>query len=202
MRPARTVVLELAAFAALSWYAAAHWASGLVADASGGRVFASVAIAVAVGTGLSLAGAARTVPATLLRGACTLAGVGAGCVAIGLERRLLAPGRWDELTDGLDRGFAALGSAQWPYDGSEPWAALVLLLAIPVTLTAAAVSAFWSKRETSGSEIRKPANIARFVQSLMAFFAAAGISSSTSRPASGVKRTRLSRCWSISYLVM
>jgi transglutaminase-like putative cysteine protease len=143
VRPPRTIALELAAFAALAWYAAAHWASGLVADPPSGRVFACVLIAVAVGVALSLAEAAPTLQARVLRCACVAAGLGAGFVAIGLDNRLLAPAHWDELFDGLDRGFATLGSAQWPYDGSEPWASLVLLLAVPLVLTTAAALAFW-----------------------------------------------------------
>ena len=59
---------------------------------------------------------------------------------------LLAPAHWDELGDGLDRGFAALGSAQWPYDGTEPWTTLTLLLAMPLVLSTAAALAFWPGR--------------------------------------------------------
>ena len=146
MRSGRVVALELAAFAALAWYAAAHWSSGLVADADSGRVFASVTVACAVGGALWLAGSLRAAPAALLRVTCVIAGVGAGFVVIGLERRLLAPARWDELGEGLDRGFAALGSVQWPYEGPEPWASLVLMLAVPLVLTVAAALAFWPIR--------------------------------------------------------
>ena len=49
-------------------------------------------------------------------------------------------------SDGLDRGFAALGSAQWPYDGTEPWATITLLLAVPLVLSTAAALAFWPGR--------------------------------------------------------
>jgi transglutaminase-like putative cysteine protease len=143
VRPARRLALELTAFGALAWYTAAHWASGLVADAPSGRVFASVVIAVAVGVVLSLAEAAPNPHAWFLRAGGIVAGLGAGFVAVGLDSRFLAPAHWDELYDGLDRGFAALGSAQWPYDGAEPWGSLVLLLAIPVVLVAAAGLAFW-----------------------------------------------------------
>jgi len=146
MKRSQTVALELGVFAALSWYAAAHWASGLVADAPAGRVLACAVIAVAVGGALAYAGAARSAAGALLRLVCAVAGLGAGLVAIGLDRGLLAPGRWDELRDGLDRGFAALGSVDWPYDGSEPWASLTLLLAVPVVLTTAAALAFWPGR--------------------------------------------------------
>jgi transglutaminase-like putative cysteine protease len=145
VRTLRTVLLELAAFAALAWYVAAHWASGLVANAPGGRVFACVLIAVAVAVVLFLADASPTPQAWALRIGGILAGLGAGFVAIGLDAKYLAPAHWDELGDGLDRGFTSLGTAQWPYGGAEPWGTLVLLLAIPLVLTAAAAFAFWRK---------------------------------------------------------
>jgi serine phosphatase RsbU (regulator of sigma subunit) len=145
-RSLRTFALELATFAALAWYTAAHWASGLVADAPGGRVFACVVIAVAVGVVLTLADTAPRAQAWALRVGGILAGLGAGFVAIGLDAKYLAPAHWDELGDGLDRGFTALGSAQWPYGGAESWATLALLLAIPLVLTTAAAFAFWPSR--------------------------------------------------------
>ena len=49
MRAPRTLALELATFAALAWYTAAHWTSGLVAHDPDTRVLACVLIAVAVG---------------------------------------------------------------------------------------------------------------------------------------------------------
>ncbi len=146
MRRLRGLGLEVATFAALAWYAAAHWASGLVADAPGGRVFACVLIAVAVGVVLALADAAPKAQAWALRCGGIVAGLGAGFVAIGLDARYLAPAHWDELGDGLDRGFTALGSAQWPYSGAEPWGTTVLLLAIPLVLVVAAAFAFWPNR--------------------------------------------------------
>jgi transglutaminase-like putative cysteine protease len=142
----RATALELAAFLALAWYATAHWTGGLVADAPAGRAFACLVVAVAVGIALAVSALVRGVRGALLRCATVAAGIGAGLVAIGVDRRLLAPGRWDDLADGLDRGFAALGSVQWPYDGQEPWAALVLLLAVPIVVVAAAALAFWPNR--------------------------------------------------------
>jgi len=142
MRGSRATALELVVFGAFAWYAAAHWASGLVADTPDGRVLACVAVSLAVAAAVSLSAAAPAPLGTVLRVCCTIAGFGAACIAVGLDRRLLAPDNWDELGDGLDRGFAALGTVQWPYDGSEPWAALTILLALPVVLTPAAVCAF------------------------------------------------------------
>ena len=145
MSAPRRTVLELAAFAALAWYTAAHWTSGLIADAPAGRVFACVMIATAVAVALLLSEAVRGVPGVALRGGCVVAGLGAGFVAVGLDRRLLAPAHWDELGDGLDRGFATLGAVDWPYDGAEPWAGQLLLLAVPLVLTIAAALAFWPR---------------------------------------------------------
>ncbi len=138
-------LLELAAFAALAWYTAAHWTSGLIADAPGGRVFACILIACVVGVALKLSEGLQGAYGLLLRGGCVIAGLGAGFVAGGLERKYLAPAHWDELGDGLDRGFAALGSVDWPYAGPEPWAELILVLAVPLVLTVAAALAFWPR---------------------------------------------------------
>jgi len=143
----RRLVLELAVFAALAWFAAAHWANGLVADAPDTRVRACVFLAIAVGMALVLSVRAPRLPGIALRAAAVVAGLGAGCVAVGLDRRYLAPGNWDEFREGLDRGLAALGSVEWPYDGPEPWASLTLLLAIPLVLTAAAALAFWPRHD-------------------------------------------------------
>ena len=145
MRIPTRFLLELAAFAALAWYTAAHWTSGLIADAPGGRVFACIVIACAVGVALKLSEGLRGAYGLLLRGGCVIAGLGAGFVAGGLERKFLAPAHWDELGDGLDRGFAALGSVDWPYAGPEPWAELILVLAVPLVLTVAAALAFWPR---------------------------------------------------------
>ena len=145
MRLSSRVALELAAFTALAWYTAAHWTSGLIADAPGGRVFACILVAAAVAIALTLSAELRGARGLLLRVGCVVAGLGAGFVAAGLDRHFLAPAHWDELRDGLDRGFAALGVVQWPYDGPEPWAELILLLAIPLVLTIAAALAFWPR---------------------------------------------------------
>jgi transglutaminase-like putative cysteine protease len=139
------VALEFGAFTALAWYTASHWTSGLIADAPAGRVLACIAVASAVAVALTLSDQLRGGRGLMLRLGCVIAGLGAGFVAAGLDRRFLAPAHWDELGDGLDRGFAALGSVQWPYDGPEPWAELILLLAVPLVLTVAAALAFWPR---------------------------------------------------------
>jgi transglutaminase-like putative cysteine protease len=139
-------VIEIGVFAALAWFAAAHWAHGLVADAPAWRVFACVVIAVAVAAAVPLVDRVPAPWGTVMRLAAAVSGLGAGLVTIGLDRRLLAPAHWDELGDGLDRGFAGLASVEWPYDGTEPWTSLVLLLAIPLVLGVAAALAAWPIR--------------------------------------------------------
>ena len=146
LRDVRSRVIEIGVFAALGWFAAAHWAHGLVADPPAGRVFACVVIAVAVAAAISLEDRVPAPWGTVMRLATAVSGLGAGFVAIGLDRRLLAPAHWDELADGLDRGFAGLASVEWPYDGNEPWTSLVLLLAIPLVLGVAAAFTAWPNR--------------------------------------------------------
>ena len=54
------------------------------------------------------------------------------------------------------------------------------------------------KRETSGKETRNPARAARFAQIRIRRLLLDGIKSRTARPARGVNKTMLSKCWSIS----
>src|SRR5579871_3141714 len=53
------------------------------------------------------------------------------------------------------------------------------------------------KRLASGSEIRNPANDATFAQMRIRSLFFPGMSSRTARPARGVNRMMLSKCWSI-----
>ena len=107
-------------------------------------MFACVVIGVAAGVALALTADMPSRLARLsLRTGCAVAALGAGLVAIGLDRHYLAPRHWDEFVDGLDRGFAALGAAEWPYSGPEVWTRLTLLLAIPLVLSLASAFTFW-----------------------------------------------------------
>ncbi|MEA2480871.1 MAG: protein-glutamine gamma-glutamyltransferase [Thermoleophilaceae bacterium] len=145
--------LQLVAFAALGGYAAAYWAS-FVTAAPGGRVFAVVAIAVLLGAALiGLDRAPLPRPAVhLLAAALTLAALGFALVAMGLPAGLLKPARWDELGTLLDRGVSGLRTVTWPYGGGDPVVSLVVLLAIPPALIAAAALAFWPVRSRPGFE--------------------------------------------------
>jgi protein-glutamine gamma-glutamyltransferase len=136
--------LRLVAFAALAAFGTGHW-WGMVKGAPGGRAFAVVAVATAGACLLALLprlGIGR--PAiTALASAITFAMLVAGLVVAGLRLRLLLPGGWDELADGLDRGLSGIRTIDWPYDGPDAWVRLTILLGAPLLLTAAAALAFW-----------------------------------------------------------
>lgn len=153
--------IQLAAFLALAAFAAGHWAA-LVDAPSTGRTLLVVLVATAGGAALIALGApslrsrltrrlgerpraagAGIVAAALLIGLGTiLLGLGAA----GLPLRLLGPGNWGELADGLDRGLAGLQTVEWPYDGPEEWIRLTILLGAPLLLGLAALLAFFPAR--------------------------------------------------------
>jgi transglutaminase-like putative cysteine protease len=139
-------------FFALAAFCAAHY-SVLVSDASAKRVIGLVAVATAGGAALALTARmrGRRFLRTALRVAIALATFGGGLVVTGLAARLLLPGNWDEIGDGLDRGFGGLDSFQWPYGGSDPWVRLTLLLGMPLLVVPAALLAFWpvKRRESA-----------------------------------------------------
>jgi protein-glutamine gamma-glutamyltransferase len=146
--PLRTTALRLTAFAALALFGAAHWAS-LVESPPVGRIVLVVLIVTAAGAVLSLLGAPparRRLPAGLIVTAGVVVGIasiGLALSAVGLPVRLLAPGNWNELFDGLDRGLAGVQGVEWPYGGEEAWIRLTILLGAPFLLGIAAVLAFF-----------------------------------------------------------
>jgi transglutaminase-like putative cysteine protease len=149
---------RLAAFLALALFAGAHWTAFLVAP-TGRLVGLAVLCSGLVAAALALTGTPRaraallTLPARvrgpaagLARAAIVALGLTLGAAAVGLPGAYLRPGRWDELWVRIDRALPAIYRAQWPYDGSEGWVALTMLLAVPAVCTAAAALAFWPGR--------------------------------------------------------
>jgi transglutaminase-like putative cysteine protease len=156
----RTTLLRLVAFAALALFGAAHWAR-LVQSPPGGRVLLIVLVATGTGAVLALLGTLRArLPGALIAVAAvavSLAGIGLGLAAAGLEVRLLWPGNWDELFDGLDRGLAGVQGVEWPYSGSDAWIRLTILLGAPLLLGVAAALAFFPVR--GGSSVLRAAGL-------------------------------------------
>jgi transglutaminase-like putative cysteine protease len=143
--------MRLIAFAALGAFGAAHW--GLLAkDAPAGRTL--VVLLVATGGAAALGLLPRTPlprPAVLaLAAAIAVAMLALGLMAAGLPGRLLLPAHWSELADGLDRGLAGMQDVEWPYDGSDTWIRLTVLLGVPALLAVAATLAFWPARRSGG----------------------------------------------------
>jgi protein-glutamine gamma-glutamyltransferase len=151
--------VRLAVFAALGAFGAVHWAS-LVADLPVGRTLLAVLVATGGAGVLALLGATvvRDRLGSLLGGrlaGLSIVGIAliAGIVtialalaAIGLPVRLLGPGNWQELVDGLDRGLAGVQGVEWPYDGADDWIRLSILLGAPFLLGIAAILGFFPAR--------------------------------------------------------
>src|SRR3954454_22774010 len=147
--PRRELPLRLVAFFALATFCAAHY-SVLVADASGVRVVGLVLACTAGGAALARTKSLGGIGGFAARAAIALAVCAAAVTIAGLQARLLLPGHWDELRDGLDRGFAGLNSFEWPYAGADPWVRLTLLLGMPLLVAPAAILAFWPARRAGG----------------------------------------------------
>jgi transglutaminase-like putative cysteine protease len=142
-----SLVLRLVAFGGLGAFATAHWGT-LVQDPPVGRELLVLLVVTGGAGALALLGRAPLPrPAVhvlaVLVGVCMLA---LGLMAAGLPGRLLLPGHWSELTDGLDRGLAGVEGVDWPYTGPEEWIRRTVLLGAPALLSVAAMLAFWPAR--------------------------------------------------------
>ncbi|MEX2196338.1 MAG: transglutaminaseTgpA domain-containing protein [Thermoleophilaceae bacterium] len=149
LAPVGRLGIRLVAFGALSIYVVGHW-GGLVEAAPTSRLAAVAAIA--TGAGALLVATARLggVRGTVARAAVAVAALAAGLAVVGLDARLLLPGNWDELGEGLDQGLAGLRTVDWPYGGSDEWVRQVLLLGAPALAVTAGLLAFWPARRGAG----------------------------------------------------
>ena len=147
---ADSLVLRLAAFAALAAFGAAHWAT-LVQSPSTGRTLLVVLVATGGAAALGLVGRAPLPRAGVLTLAALIGFVTLllGLMAAGLPGRLLLPAHWSELADGLDRGLAGVEGVEWPYAGPELWIRRTVLLGAPALLAIGALLAFWPARRAA-----------------------------------------------------
>jgi protein-glutamine gamma-glutamyltransferase len=150
-RPER---IELICFAALGIVVSLQWAS-LVSDPPAGRVVLAVVLATAAGAALA---AIRRMPGEWparfgLAAAAVLIALALGLVVVGLPARLIWPGNWGELSSDLDRSLTGLTDVPIPYAGADVWTRLVILLAAPLTVAAAAFAAFWPRRRRAAGRI-------------------------------------------------
>ena len=68
----------------------------------------------------------------------------------GVADELLRPDRWGALASGINRGIAALPGVRVPYRGLDEWIRIVIPLGGTVLVTAAAILAFWPRRNRIG----------------------------------------------------
>jgi transglutaminase-like putative cysteine protease len=142
-----SALLRLVAFVGLAAFGVGHW-WGMVVQVPAGRAVVIVAVATAGGGLLALLPrlALPRPLMTALATAITVAMLLGGLAAAGLSLRMLLPGNWSDLADGLDRGLSGIRTVDWPYDGPDSWVRLTILLGAPLLLTAAAALAFWPAR--------------------------------------------------------
>jgi transglutaminase-like putative cysteine protease len=137
------------AFAALGGTAALHWMAMLEPAAPGIALAALVVASGAAGALLAAArrsGARRVAPAVLT----AVLALALALVAAGVPVRLLWPAGWSELGAGVARGIDALPGVRVPYRGVEEWLRIVIPLGGTVLLVAAALLAFWPRRDRLG----------------------------------------------------
>jgi transglutaminase-like putative cysteine protease len=150
-RPER---IELICFAALGIVASLQWAS-LVSDPPATRV--ALAVVLATGAGAALAAIGRLTRPRATRWALGAAVVAVallvGLVVVGLPARLLLPAHWDELSANVNRSLNGLTDVPIPYAGADTWTRLVILLAAPLMVGAAAFAAFWPRRRRATGRI-------------------------------------------------
>jgi hypothetical protein len=148
--PSESLVMRVVAFGALGGFALAHWGA-LLPDPPLGRML--LVLMVATGAAATLAALDRApLPRRAVHSLAVLTGLVAlalGLMAAGLPGKLLLPAHWGTFADGLDRGLPGVQSAQWPYDGPDPWVRLTTVLGAPAFLTVAALLAFWPTRRAA-----------------------------------------------------
>jgi transglutaminase-like putative cysteine protease len=138
--------LRLATFFALATFAAANWVA-LVAQPPTGR--AMLAALLAAAGAASLVAIAARVPTKWRAGLAAATTVTAivvlAALALGLPARLLLPSGWGELGTDLGDGIGSLWRADYPYEGSDTWSRLALLLGLAPLLGLAAALSFWPR---------------------------------------------------------
>ncbi|HEX4759502.1 MAG TPA: transglutaminase domain-containing protein [Thermoleophilaceae bacterium] len=145
--PRLAALLRMAAFLALAAFALGHWAS-VVKHPPVGREVALLAVCGAGGALLWLTGEVRLprAAAVLARILIVLGMAVLGLLVTGLHAHYLAPHGWGKLGHGLHQGLLGAQAATYPYEGTNPWVRLTLLLGGPAFLVPATALAFWPGR--------------------------------------------------------
>ncbi len=141
MRSSTPPAARLAGLVGLAAFGAWQWGL-LVSPGAAGRIMLALAAA-AAGAWLLVVGARRGPAARAA--IAVVAALGAAALvllAAGVPARLLAPGNWNDLLDGIWQGVEALPSIAVPYAGADPWPRLVILAGGGLLVAFAVLTAF------------------------------------------------------------
>jgi protein-glutamine gamma-glutamyltransferase len=138
------------AFVALCGFSCLTWMK-MLEPAAPGRAGYALLTASGAMLALLLAGKVRDTRLRLAL-ACLIAVVAFAfaLLSAGVADELLRPGRWGELAAGIGRGISALPGARVPYRGLDEWTRTVIALGGTMLAVAAALIAFWPRRNGLG----------------------------------------------------
>jgi transglutaminase-like putative cysteine protease len=137
-------VARLAGFAALACLGVSQW-QRMVDGLPSTRPLVWVGLAVLAAAGVLAGDRVPERARSFAMIAVALAGLLAAYLSAGLELGLLRPRRIDELGSGLVSGSQALSTVRLPYEGADPWPALVLQLLGSALVMIAGLLAFWPR---------------------------------------------------------
>lgn len=135
---------RLLAFTVLGAVGAVAW-GGMVVPARGWALLAFALVAAAAGGALAQTGGLRVPARVLIAAGLALVLLVLGALAAGVPARMLVPGGWGDLADGIAQGAEASPGVTVPYSGADDWVRIVLMLGAPVLLGLAAFLAFWPR---------------------------------------------------------
>ena len=137
------------AFLALAGFGALHWMVLLEPAAPERALYALVAGGLAM-VGLLFAGRLHGRARQAAAATVSLVALALAILAGGVADELLRPDQWGALASGISRGIEALPGVRVPYRGVDEWIRIVIPLGGTVLVVAAAVAAFWPRRDRIG----------------------------------------------------
>ena len=138
------------AFVGLAGFGALHWMVLLDPAAPDRALYALGAAGVAILGLLAVGRIAEFRVRQLAAAGVALVALALAVLGGGVADELLRPDRWGALASGINRGIAALPGVRVPYRGVDEWIRVVIPLGGTVLVTAAAILAFWPRRNRLG----------------------------------------------------
>ncbi len=138
------------AFLGLAGFGTLHWMVLLEPAAPNRALYALGAAAVAVFGLLAVARIREYRVRQAAAAGVALAALALALLGGGVADELLRPDQWGALASGINRGVAALPGVRVPYRGLDEWIRIVIPVGGTVLVTAAAILAFWPRRNRIG----------------------------------------------------